>query len=89
MTGPLWEASITSLEPDVRVWRQVSLAEEPAATVMTFEVAVVGLGPPLQTMSLEVTSVMGWGLLVSVFEMKGEQTGRGRGEREKWEMGWE
>jgi hypothetical protein len=61
MTGPLWLDSITSLEPDVRVWRQVSFADEPAATVITFEVAVVGLGPPLQTMSLEVTSVMGCG----------------------------
>jgi hypothetical protein len=32
---------------------------EPAWTLMTVEVFVVGLGPPLQTMSLEVTSVMG------------------------------
>ena len=56
---------------------------------MIFEVGVVGLGPPLQTMSLEVTSVMGWGLLVSVLEMKGEHMGRERGEREKGEIRWE
>ena len=51
---------MTSLEPLVRVWRHVSWAVEPAATLMTAELGVVGLGPPLQAMSLEVTSVMGW-----------------------------
>ena len=41
--------------------------EGPAWTVMTVLVLAVGLGPPLQTMSLDVTSVMGWGeLLVAV-----------------------
>lgn len=60
MTGPLWLASMTSPDPEVRVWRHVSVAEEPACSVMTVLVAVVGLGPPLQTMSLEVTSMMGW-----------------------------
>ena len=59
MTGPLWEASITSLAPDVRVWRHVRVAWEPAWTVMTVDVFAVGLGPPLQTMSLDVTSLMG------------------------------
>jgi hypothetical protein len=59
MTGPLWLASMTSLPAEVRVWRQVSLAVEPAWTLMTVEVFVVGLGPPLQTMSFDVTSVMG------------------------------
>lgn len=60
MTGPLWLASMTSPPPEVRVWRQVSVALEPACTLITVEVFCVGLGPPLQTMSLEVTSVMGW-----------------------------
>jgi len=50
---------MTSLGPEFRVWRQVSFAVEPAATSMTFEEGVVGLGPPLQTMSLVETSVMG------------------------------
>lgn len=59
MTGPLWLASITSLAPAVRVWRQVSFAVEPAWTVITLEEGVVGLVPPLQTMSLEVTSYIG------------------------------
>lgn len=60
MTGPLCEASITSLGPEVRVWRHVRVALEPACTVMTVLVFWVGFGPPLQTMSLEVTSVMGY-----------------------------
>jgi hypothetical protein len=60
ITGPLWLASMTSLGPDVRVWRQVRVAVEPACTVMTVLVFAVGFGPPLQTMSLEVTSWMGW-----------------------------
>jgi len=51
---------MTSLGPEVSVWRQVRVACEPACTVMTVEVLAVGLGPPLQTMSLEVTSLMGW-----------------------------
>lgn len=59
MTGPLWLASMTSLGPDVRVWRHVSFAVEPACTLMTVEVLAVGLGPPLQTMSLEATLVIG------------------------------
>lgn len=59
MTGPLWLASITSPDPEVRVWRQVRVACEPACTVMTVLVLWVGLGPPLQAMSLEVTSWMG------------------------------
>lgn len=61
MTGPLWLESITSLGPEVRVWRHVRVAWEPAWTVITVFVLAVGLGPPLQTMSLEVTSVMGYG----------------------------
>ena len=60
ITGPLWEESMTSLGPEVRVWRHVRVAWEPAWTVITVLVLVVGLGPPLQTMSLEVTSVMGY-----------------------------
>jgi hypothetical protein len=56
MTGPLWLESMTSLGPEVKVWRQVRVAEEPACTVMTVLVLEVGLGPPLHTMSLEVTS---------------------------------
>lgn len=59
MTGPLWLASITSSAPDVRVWRHVSLACEPAATVMMALDGVVGLGPPLQAMLFDVTSVIG------------------------------
>lgn len=53
--------------PDCSVWRQFSVAWVPACRVMTFDVAFVGLGPPLQTMSLEVTSVIGWGDVVSVW----------------------
>lgn len=41
------------------MWRHVRVADEPAWTVMTVLVFVVGLGPPLQTMSLDVTSVIG------------------------------
>lgn len=42
------------------MWRQVSLTEEPAAMLWTVEVERgVPLGPPLQAMSLEVTSVIG------------------------------
>lgn len=59
MTGPLWLASMTSLEPLVRVCLQVSFAVDPAATVILLLEGVVGLGPPLQAMSLLVTSVMG------------------------------
>jgi len=53
------------------VWRQVSFAVEPACTLITVEVAFVGLGPPLQTMSLEVTSVMGWEVLVIIDDWDG------------------
>jgi hypothetical protein len=60
ITGPLWLESMTSLGPDSRVWRQVRVAVEPACTVITVLVFAVGFGPPLQTMSLEVTSWMGW-----------------------------
>jgi uncharacterized iron-regulated membrane protein len=51
---------MTSLGPEVRVWRQVRVAVEPAWRVMTVEVLAVGLGPPLHTMSLVDTSLMGW-----------------------------
>jgi hypothetical protein len=82
MTGPLCDESMMSLGPEVRVWRHVSLAWEPAATVMTFEVAVVGLGPPLQTMSLEVTSVMGLeGCQSFGFEIKGRSHDGGKGRK--------
>jgi hypothetical protein len=50
------------------VWRQVRVAVEPACTVMTVLVFAVGFGPPLQTMSLEVTSWIGW---VSVSRVRG------------------
>lgn len=66
ITGPLWLESMTSLGPEVSVWRQVSVACEPAWTVMTVLVLVVGLGPPLQTMSLDVTSVIGCEVLVKL-----------------------
>lgn len=46
--------------PLSRVWRQVSVALDPAWTVMTVGVDFVGLGPPLQAMSLDMTSWMGW-----------------------------
>ena len=60
LPGPLWLASMTSFDPDVRVCRQVSLAVEPACTLMTVLVFwTAPLGPPLQAMSLEVTSWMG------------------------------
>jgi hypothetical protein len=59
MTGPLWLESMTSLGPEVRVWRHVSFAVLPACRVMTVEVFAVGFGPPLQTMSFEETSFMG------------------------------
>ena len=59
MTGPLWLESMTSLGPDCSVWRQVRVAVEPAWTVMTVFVFAVGFGPPLQTMSLEATLVIG------------------------------
>jgi hypothetical protein len=85
ITGPLCDASITSPEPEVRVWRQVSVALEPAATVITFEVAVVGLGPPLQTMSLEVTSVMGWGMLARPKVVEKEEKEM---ERMRWTEGY-
>jgi hypothetical protein len=68
MTGPLWLASMTSPDPDVSVWRQVSFAVEPACTLMTVDVDWVGLGPPLHAMSLEVTSVIGWYVLVPIAE---------------------
>lgn len=56
----LWLASITSLEPLVKVCRQIAWTVDPAATLITLLVAVVGFGPPLQAISLEVTSVIGW-----------------------------
>lgn len=59
MTGPLCDASITSFAPEVRLCRHVSVALEPACTVMTVLVFEVGFGPPLHAMSLEVTSWMG------------------------------
>ncbi len=43
------------------MWRQVRVALEPACRVMTVEVLDVGLGPPLQTMSLDATLLMGFG----------------------------
>ena len=50
---------MTSEGPEVRVWRHFRVAVEPAWRVMTVEVLAVGLGPPLQTMSLLDTSLMG------------------------------
>lgn len=58
-TGPLCEESTTSLLPLVNVWRHVNRAVDPAATVILYGEGVVGLGPPLQAMSLLVTSVIG------------------------------
>jgi hypothetical protein len=49
-----------SFVPEVRVWRQLSFVLAPAVRVMTVEVLEVGFGPPLQTMSEVVTSLMGW-----------------------------
>ena len=52
---------MTSLEPEVRVWRQVSFAVVPAWTLMTVEVDWgVPLGAPLQAMEEEETSWTGW-----------------------------
>jgi hypothetical protein len=48
-----------SFVPEVRVCRQLSFAVEPACRVMMVEVLEVGFGPPLQTMSEVVTSLMG------------------------------
>lgn len=67
MTGPLWLASMTSFGPEVKVWRHVRVAWEPAWTVMTVFVLAVGFGPPLQTMSLDVTSVMGYWAVSRLF----------------------
>lgn len=51
---------MTSLGPEVRVWRHVRVAWEPACTVMTvFVLAGVSLGGPLQTIELVDTSLTG------------------------------
>lgn len=75
MTGPLWEESMTFSGPDCSVWRQWRVAWDPACTVMTVLVAFVGLGPPLQTMSLEVTSVIGCGNVVLDFDYHQNEEG--------------
>jgi len=48
MQFTLWLASMTSLGPLCRVCLHVACTVDPAATLITFLVAVVGLGPPLQ-----------------------------------------
>lgn len=74
ITGPLWDASMTSLEPEVRVWRQVSFAVVPAWTLMTVEVDWgVPLGAPLQAMEEEETSWTGYRVLDRVDSVRGRE----------------
>lgn len=60
--GPLCEESMMS-EGEVPVvesmYRQRAVTVEPAWTVITLEVEVVGLGLPLQAMEADDTSSMG------------------------------
>ena len=61
---------MTSLEPDVSVWRHVSFTLDPAWTLMTVLVDCgVPLGAPLHAMLLDVTSWTGWGASVSVSDL--------------------
>lgn len=60
--GPLCEMSMTSAGPEpvvLSMYRQTAVTVDPAWTVITLEVGVVGFGGPLQAIELEVTSSIG------------------------------
>lgn len=54
--GPLWDASITSSAPEVKVCLQMAFTVDPAVTVMMLLADVGSLGGPLQARLEEVTS---------------------------------